>query len=49
MLLDRLTTREKEILSMVSKGLGNEDIAERLVISDKTVEIMYPIFTRNLA
>lgn len=37
MLLDRLTAREREILYMVSKGLGNEDIAERLVISDKTV------------
>ncbi|NLO24850.1 MAG: response regulator transcription factor [Clostridiales bacterium] len=37
MLIDKLTSREKEILSMVSKGLGNDDIAEKLVISDKTV------------
>ena len=37
MLLDRLTSREKEILAMVSRGLGNVDIAKKLVISDKTV------------
>lgn len=37
LLIDKLTSREKEILSMVSKGLGNDDIAEKLVISEKTV------------
>jgi two-component system response regulator DegU len=37
MLIERLTAREKEILSMVSRGLGNDEIAGRLVISGKTV------------
>ncbi len=35
--IGRLTSREKEILSMISKGLANDDIAEKLVISGKTV------------
>jgi len=35
--VDRLTSREKEVLSMISRGLNNDDIAERLVISEKTV------------
>ncbi|MCC7447359.1 MAG: hypothetical protein IT324_08090 [Anaerolineae bacterium] len=33
-----LTERENEILALVAKGLTNRDIAERLVISPKTVE-----------
>jgi ATP/maltotriose-dependent transcriptional regulator MalT len=33
-----LTQRETEILSLVALGLSNRDIAERLVISPKTVE-----------
>ena len=35
--VDRLTSREKEVLSMISRGLNNDDIAEKLVISEKTV------------
>jgi DNA-binding NarL/FixJ family response regulator len=35
--IDRLTSREKEVLSMISRGLNNDDIAEKLVISEKTV------------
>lgn len=37
LLMDKLTSREKEILSLISKGFDNNDIADKLVISDKTV------------
>jgi DNA-binding NarL/FixJ family response regulator len=32
-----LSPREREILALLSEGLGNSEIAERLSISDKTV------------
>lgn len=32
-----LSAREREILALISEGLGNAEIAERLSISDKTV------------
>lgn len=35
--LPELTDREREILALVSRGLGNHAIARHLVISDKTV------------
>ena len=34
----RLTVREVEILSLLAKGLSNRQIAERLVLSPRTVE-----------
>ena len=33
-----LTSREKEVLNLVIKGLGNKDIANQMVIRTSTVE-----------
>lgn len=37
-LLDSLTTREREVLDLLSQGLSNKQIANRLVLSPRTVE-----------
>ena len=37
-LIEELTTRESEVLRLVSLGLGNKEIAARLAISDHTVK-----------
>jgi DNA-binding NarL/FixJ family response regulator len=34
----RFTPKEKEILELVTAGLTNKDIGERLIISERTVE-----------
>lgn len=35
---EALTTREKEVLQMLAQGMNNRAIAEKLVISDRTVQ-----------
>src|SRR5262249_54852960 len=37
-LIDQLTDREREVLALVAEGLTNRAIAERLVVTPKTVE-----------
>jgi non-specific serine/threonine protein kinase len=36
---ETLTVREREIASLIADGLSNHDIAERLVITQGTVEV----------
>jgi DNA-binding NarL/FixJ family response regulator len=37
-LIDELTAREREVVALVGYGLGNDDIAERLVVSPATAK-----------
>jgi DNA-binding NarL/FixJ family response regulator len=45
--LDRLSERERDVLSLMAEGRSNHSIAERLFMSDKTVEShVRTIFTK---
>jgi RNA polymerase sigma factor (sigma-70 family) len=35
---EELSQREQEVLSLITEGLGNKEIAEKLSISEKTVK-----------
>lgn len=53
-LLARLTDREREVVALLAEGLHNVDIAQRLAISPRTVEvhkarIMAKLGARNIA
>lgn len=40
-----LTSRESEILSLINKGLSNQEISDKVVISVSTVKSIFTIYT----
>lgn len=43
-----LTSRESEILSLINKGLSNQEISDKVVISVSTVKSIFTIYTTKL-
>ncbi len=46
--VESLTTREREVLAMVLEGLSSKEMADRLAISPKTVEVHRSHVTRKM-
>ncbi|MGW2641621.1 response regulator transcription factor [Streptomyces sp. NPDC001348] len=46
--LDRLTPRESEVFSMMAEGLSNEDLANRLHLTERTVRAHLAAITEKL-
>ena len=45
--LDRLSERERRVLELMAEGLTNTGIAQRLVVSERTVEAHIPTFSSS--
>jgi NarL family two-component system response regulator LiaR len=48
MTVEKLTPRETEVLELIARGLSNKEIANRLIISDKTVKTHVSNILRKL-
>ena len=48
-LFERLSPREREIIIMVAEGMSNQNIGQKLFISDKTVKNYVTSIRRKLA
>jgi signal transduction histidine kinase len=44
-LLDRLTARVREVVTLMGQGLGNDEIAERLIVTPATAKTQVKAFT----
>ena len=46
-LIEPLTERELEVLHLISEGMSNKEIADRLIITVNTVKTYIKIFMKN--